>query len=359
MSTISAFRTLSQLEESLTSALTQIPGVSVARVSATRIERYQPDLVLHVQRGEEHHIVVVEYKARAGADAVAHGAAQLRRYEDVLTDLGATYLVVGVPHLSNVALDHAKALGVGAIDVAGNCYLSFDGVHLEVRGRKNAGYEPPSIRHFFSPKSSRLSRVVLSDVHRWWRVHEIAEQAGIDAGLVSRLKTQMVAEGLLAEQGKAVRAARPEDLVNTWLANYSFKRNRSHEFYSTRSAHEIEESIIALSTERGIPASLALFSGANHIAPHVRIEKAYAYVGSHISAIAESLELRPAVSGANVTLIEPYDAGVFMYNQRVHNVSIVSDLQLYLDLKSFKASRSDEAAEYLYHHRLEKEWKRL
>ena len=50
------------------------------------------------------------------------------------------------------------------------------------------------------------------------------------------------------------------------------------------------------------------------------------------------------MSGVDVTLLEPYDVGVFPGLREISGMNVVSDLQLYLDLKSYGA-RGEEAAQ--------------
>lgn len=56
-------------------------------------------------------------------------------------------------------------------------------------------------------------------------------------------------------------------------------------------------------------------------------------------------------SGANVTLLEPYDAGVLQGLREIGGMNVVSDLQLYLDLRSYGA-RGEEAARAIFEQRI-------
>ena len=59
--------------------------------------------------------------------------------------------------------------------------------------------------------------------------------------------------------------------------------------------------------------------------------------------MADRLGLKRVSSGANVTLLEPYDEGVFYGANTVEGAPVVSPIQLYLDLTQTKA-RGEEAA---------------
>jgi len=56
-----------------------------------------------------------------------------------------------------------------------------------------------------------------------------------------------------------------------------------------------------------------------------------------------------------VTVLIPYDKGVFYGSRKVQGVNIVSDIQLYLDLNSFK-QRGKDTAEFLLDRRIRPAW---
>ncbi len=62
----------------------------------------------------------------------------------------------------------------------------------------------------------------------------------------------------------------------------------------------------------------------------------FSYIEGDIIDLAKSLQFKKVESGANVTLLSPYDDGVFYGLHDVKGVKVVSNIQLYLDLKSYK-----------------------
>ena len=66
----------------------------------------------------------------------------------------------------------------------------------------------------------------------------------------------------------------------------------------------------------------------------------------------KALDLRPAEEGANVVLRVPADPDVFYHPQRVHGVTLVGTIQLYLDLAR-DPGRGREQADFLRKERLE------
>jgi len=56
-----------------------------------------------------------------------------------------------------------------------------------------------------------------------------------------------------------------------------------------------------------------------------------------------------------VTLLQPYDEGVLYGLQDIDGINVVSDIQLYLDLKSYKG-RGEEAAQAVFEQRIRPTW---
>jgi hypothetical protein len=71
--------------------------------------------------------------------------------------------------------------------------------------------------------------------------------------------------------------------------------------------------------------------------------------------LAKTLSLKPVDSGANVTLMEPYDQGVFLDSREIGGVTITSPPQTYLDLFSL-CGRGEEAADFLLSNVMEPAW---
>jgi len=105
----------------------------------------------------------------------------------------------------------------------------------------------------------------------------------------------------------------------------------------------------------GFRYGLALFTGARKVAPFVRFPRFFAYVGNSIEGTANALSLKKVDSGANVTLLEPYDEGILLGLQDVNGIKVVSDIQLYLDLKSY-GGRGEDAAQAVYEQRIRPRW---
>ena len=107
---------------------------------------------------------------------------------------------------------------------------------------------------------------------------------------------------------------------------------------------DIEYRLGDASQELGIKYGLTGFSGSARFAPAVRYQRAMAYVKADLDSLIDLLELKPVSSGSNVTLLKPYDEGVFYQTREINGVMVIAPIQIYLDLLKIRG-RGEEAAE--------------
>lgn len=105
---------------------------------------------------------------------------------------------------------------------------------------------------------------------------------------------------------------------------------------------------LGISSVQYLRARLTVLSGAYLVAPYVRPTTIHFYIKQREKARiwVESLDLRPVEMGGNVSMVLPYDEGVFYGAGKVSGLNVVSKVQLYVDLYNYPA-RGEEAAEAL------------
>ena len=206
-----------------------------------------------------------------------------------------------------------------------------------------------------SLKSSRVLRVLLADPSKRWYVEDLSREAGISIGLASRVKQALLAKEWIDEENKRFYLSKPKVALEQWVNNYSYSKNQSFSFYSGLMDDQLETIIKRECEKRDHRYALALFSGARKVAPFVRFMRFFSYIDGDIEEIAESLQFKKVESGANVVLLQPYDKGVFYGLQNINDIKVVSDIQLYLDLKSYRG-RGEEAAQAIFEQRIKPKW---
>jgi hypothetical protein len=149
--------------------------------------------------------------------------------------------------------------------------------------------------------------------------------------------------------------SQPEAVLREWASKYNYRKNQNQDFYSLDDGARFESELSDFCSRHGIRFALTLFSGAARLAPYTRFQRNFAYVERGIEEVREALKLKPVSSGPNVTLMVPYDAGVFLGANIYDQIPVVSPIQLYLDLKSYKG-RGEEAAEFLFEQVIQPSW---
>ena len=265
------------------------------------------------------------------------------------------YGVFSAPYISPQAAKICQNAGIGYVDFAGNCWLSFGKVYIQKEGKPNPFTQKRILRSLYSPKSERILRVMLTSGPREWKVVDLAEEADVSLGLVSNVKKILTDREWVDSQNIGFSLVEPFSLLEEWSQNYSYRQNQVESFYTMLSIPEFESRLAEICQPRNTPYGLTGFSGATRYAPIVRYQQAMAYVLGDLQKLANLLEIKPVATGANVLLLIPYDEGVFYNSQIVDGVRVVSPVQMYLDLQGYRG-RGEEAAQALFDEVLQPKW---
>jgi hypothetical protein len=314
--------------------------------------QHRPDMLVKVKTGKREYRIVVEIKSIGQPRFIRLAAQQLKEYLASSNDV--SYGILASPFISEEGRQLCRKYGIGCIDLAGNARLEFNGLYIDIQGRENPSPTTRGVKSLFSRKSSRVVRVLLTEPKKLWFVQDLAREANLSLGQTSNIKRLLIDEDLVQEKGKSFRLADPQRLLDSWTQNYSFKDNESVDFYAIEGT-QVERKIAYFCKTTGINYGLALFSGANLVAPFVRYKRSFVYVENKISEIAGQIGLKEVTSGPNVTLLKPYDEGVFYGTKEINGLNVVSDVQLYLDLKNYQG-RGEEAAQYILENRMKPAW---
>jgi len=266
------------------------------------------------------------------------------------------YGIVGAPYISPASARICIEEGVGFVDMSGNCRLTFDKVFICREGSGNIFPEKRDLRSLYSPRATRVLRVFLNDPKHRWRFIPLAGEAGVSVGQIANVKKLLKDREWISEDSDGFFLIKPNDVLMEWRQIYTFRKNKLHDFYCMAEIPKIEADLAALCSAKKIPFSLTGFSGAARLVPGIRYQRIMAYAGSVDQEIIKGLGLKEVTSGANVSLLLPYDDGVFYAMRNVDNVPVVSPVQAYLDLAEFKG-RGEEAAQIIYERILSPSWR--
>lgn len=332
----------------------------LARVPSTMLEmckksdsRYDLSYRL-VQKGRQR-LIVIEVKnsgePRIAREAVNH----LARCREDCPDCFGVFVA---PFISEQAAAICEQENVGYLDLAGNCRLSLDDIYIERRGFLNTLATKRRLRSLYSPKAERILRTLLLAPKRFWQVQELAKEADVSLGQTSNIKRLLEdREWLNKETGsERFRLSDPNSLLTEWSHQIHLDRSISRDYYSVSPIHEIESEVARYCSNEEIPYAFTGLSGAARYAQYVRYQQVSAYVIGNLQNLSRNLGLKSVESGANIKFFTPYDDGVFQGISEIDGISVVSPIQVYLDLQGTQG-RGKEAAEFLREEVIESTWR--
>jgi len=344
---------LAQGEGAIRQCLDRVPFLKVRNIQVEpAINGMQPDYIALVETSSGQYNLVVEAKSSGQPRVARQALDQLRTY---CQSIANPYPVFLAPYIATTTAKLCEQEGVGYIDLAGNCRLSFAQVFIEQQGKENPNSERRELKSLYAAKSERILRVLLTEGQNSWSVQNLADAADVSLGLVSKVKRLLELREWLDPQSRGIRLLDPERALKEWQREYRYRKHQASDFYSYKSGSQIEELVAKAAEKCGIQIALTGFSAAVRYAPAVRYSRSMIYCQGDPAAIAQELGLKQVSSGANLTLIQPYDKGVFYAAQNRDGLPVVSPVQTYLDLMK-QTARGEEAAEAVLNEVIQPSW---
>ncbi|MFC1833726.1 type IV toxin-antitoxin system AbiEi family antitoxin [Thermodesulfobacteriota bacterium] len=321
-----------------------IPGLQVKQVKMSAHSPLEIDMAF----GGKDLRLLCEVKSDARSITIERAISQLQELRKHKGGENVKPCLV-VPFLPKSARDKLRSKNISFIDLSGNIYINDPGLlHIEREGRDNVFSDSQVSGNIFADKRSLVIRYLFAYPKKFVGVREIAKACGANPGGVS------VALKLLKEAGYIARNPQGQskltswrELLEDWAAYYKLKKQKESRFFWNIPSLDRMLDLLAGNPQQGF--ALTGHAGAHFVAPYVNYEGLHAYVRDHevIDKLTRSFKMRQAEKGANVFLIRPYyKASAFFGARNIKGVEVVSDVQLYLDLKNFPV-RGEEQAENL------------
>jgi hypothetical protein len=312
----------------------------------------RPDYVARVETATGNWNLLIEAKS-SGQPRIARNALnQLALYRDLVPN---SYVVFLAPYISEPTAKLCEENGVGYIDLAGNCRLSFGQIYIEQRGKENPYSEKRSLRSLYSPKSERILRVLLIARQSSWKVEELTQASEVSLGLVSKVKRLLEDREWLDTHAAGVKLLDPEVVLKEWAKGYRYDKQQVSGYYAFATGGELEGQVAAAAEVCGLRIAFTGFSAAVRYAPAVRYQRSMVFCDGDPSCLAQALDLKQVSSGANLDIINPYDEGVFYASEERDGIPVVSPVQAYIDLMN-QAARGEEAAEAILEEAIRPRW---
>jgi hypothetical protein len=286
------------------------------------------------------------------------------RYAGVLIDKismlkedSKKYWIFVAPYISEKTGKMLRDSGIGFIDFAGNSYISFEGVHIQKEGKKNPFLKKRHFNSLFRLKASRILRVLLSNPNQYWKIEQLAKKAQVSNGHVYNIKEELLDREWAIVDNKGLKLNKPKSLLEEWCKEYQKEKKPYFSFYSLLAPSEFEARTVKVCNDLNVRYALSGLSGAFQVAPFARYHRVSFYLEDKLNEFVKTMDLKSVTSGENVTIMIPLDDGVFYDVSRIEEMSVVSPIQLYLDL-SVLGDRGKETADYIFKEVIEPQWKK-
>jgi len=201
------------------------------------------------------------------------------------------------------------------------------------------------VRNIFEPKASRVIRCLLSNPGKAWSTRMLARESKVSLGYTHAVIASLLdLDYIIRNDSNLIETVDPIKLLERWASYYQYTHeNMFFEFYTFE--NDLKKSVDRLRGQL-VDYALTSLSGAYESSPYVRPTTLEVYVRDkqHVEEISEVLNAKPTEGRGNIRLVIPYDEGVFYGVRDIHGVKVVSDIQLYVDLKNYPG-RGEEAAQ--------------
>lgn len=210
-----------------------------------------------------------------------------------------------------------------------------------------------TLQNIFSDCSSLVLRALLREPEKKWTTQDFKKE-GVSFGLVSEVLNKAESAGYVERVRKGpesfTRLIRKEELLKDWAHAYTFDQNAHADYlYPKDDFPKICRNALG---KMNVAYALTLFSASRLISPYVKNNHHFVYLdyrredpAAFLKELALGIGLHKLAEGeSNVHLIFPfYKSSVFKDARPVKSYSVVSNLQLYLDLMAFEPGGREEA----------------
>ncbi|MBP7830378.1 MAG: hypothetical protein KA248_10715 [Kiritimatiellae bacterium] len=247
--------------------------------------------------------------------------------------------------LSESLVEQCRQRGISCLDLNGRIWIKAPGLLIDrtipasqIRYR----LAEPEIQ-FFSTKSTRLPRALLSYPNRTWRQRDLAELTGLSQGLLSRLLNHAAGQGWVTGRRGDWELARLDLLLDAWVRADVWPKRVTRHQYSTISNDFpglarglVEKTVGDIAFTQWFAADLRF--------PYTQPPLLSVYRREFLNAEEkEFLHLREVADGGKLWVLVPKDPGVFQTIRRIDGFPIVCDVQIYLDLLQVGLRGPDQA----------------
>ncbi|MET0400097.1 MAG: hypothetical protein ABW277_25125 [Longimicrobiaceae bacterium] len=244
---------------------------------------------------------------------------------------------------------------INHVDLTGNVFIREPGLYVWLE----ADRKPPPKRLWeerslnpFSKRASLVLRALLEHPMRAWGVRELAAEIRLSLGHASEVSHELVRRGYAQENADGISLGDGMAALRDWVDAYDWSKNQVTSFVVPFGYDELGPELKRALDAAGLRYALTMLAGADRIAPHVLHDQTHFYVPEEQAeraqeVIREALYGEAVPQGGTLHVMSPYYGDSVFYGAReADEMSIVSPIQLFIDLANYPL-RGAEAARML------------
>jgi hypothetical protein len=313
----------------------------------SRPDRAAPDWSAKVRSGNQSWLIVAQVKQIGEPRRIRATALELEHYLAGFPPTLSRYGIILAPFISGQSARICEESGLGYADLAGNARISFDNVYIEMRSADSPFRERKEVKSLFAPRACRILRVLLQGPLRSWKTIELANESGVSTGWVSAVRQQLIAREWAVSDSNGFRVSKPNVVLDAWAAADQWKARTDVQEYSLllTDPTEIAKTLRDFFGDRRHAFTQWFAGWLRHPYTVPQIVTAYVDDFPDQKAVEEQLLARRVEEVGRLWLVKPSDPGAFLCSQSVQGFSLVSDVQIYLDLLAAGRRGDEQAAE--------------
>jgi len=342
-----------------------IKKMNISSFSAAEVLARLPHITVDVQKDEHllvrvggHSVALLVLTRASGFPRDVREAVWQAQQGKVIGE--GERLLLCVPIMSPGSKEWLQQQGVGYLDAQGSLFLTADGIYiLREAAQSSARSSLPAETNIYRGRATQVLAALLHAPERSWHITELAKEAKVAGGTALRVCDMLEKLLLMKREGRGPQSLRqlpePGKLLDAWAEKYHLDVFLIHRYYRWMGELDKLAGTIGSAAEgQGSAYAITLGSGALHRAPFLtQVEQTALWLpkGVDVERLAQGCRLQPAEEGPNVLLLSARDEAPFLYRQKVDDLWVASDIQLYLDLWA-SAGRGREQAEHLRRERI-------
>ncbi len=152
-----------QAAQALRECLQNIPFLEIIQIQPALTSYQEVELLAQIKLSNKSWHLVALLKNSGQPRQARQAISQLQSHSQNNLEI---YPIFMAPYISPKVAEICTLAGVGYIDLAGNCHLSFAQVYIQKQGNPNPFPQKRDLRSLYSPKAERILRVLLSTPHK-------------------------------------------------------------------------------------------------------------------------------------------------------------------------------------------------